>query len=155
MKLILVLFTAMSFLALVPIAQAAGASDTPVSSKPKNPNYVAGEKAIKAKEWQKAIDELLKAADADPSNADTQNYLGYAYRNLGQYDTAIKHYKEALSLNPKHRGALEYMGEAYLKLNDLPAAKKLLASLSDICTFGCEEYDELKEAVEAYEKAKN
>jgi hypothetical protein len=47
------------------------------------------------------------------------------------------------------------MGEAYLKLNDLPAAKKLLASLSDICTFGCEEYDELKEAVEAYEKAKN
>jgi tetratricopeptide (TPR) repeat protein len=49
-----------------------------------------------------------------PDNADIENYLGYAHRNLKQFDAAFKHYKQALVLNPRHRGAHEYIGEAYL-----------------------------------------
>jgi len=31
-------------------------------------------------------------------------------------DLALKHYKRSIELNPRHRGAHEYIGEAYLML---------------------------------------
>lgn len=63
----------------------------------------------------------------------------------------LRHYGEALRIDPKHRGAHEYIGEAYLKLNNLPKAKEHLAILDRLCTFGCEEYTDLKKAVASYE----
>ena len=36
-------------------------------------------------------------------------------------------------------------------VGDLPKAKQHLAALDRICTFGCDAYDDLKEAVAAYE----
>jgi hypothetical protein len=53
-------------------------------------------------------------------------------------------------MDPEHRGAHEYVGEAYLKVGNLEMAKKHLAALDGICFFGCEEYDDLKAAVAAY-----
>ena len=49
---------------------------------------------------------------------------------------------------------LEYRqaeGETYLALNQPEQAKAHLAFLDDDCWFGCEEYDDLKEAIEQYE----
>jgi len=120
-----------------------------------NSDYIAGEKAINSKDWETAIEKLLRAVDSDPANANAQNYLGYAYRNLGQFNNALKHYNEALRLDPNHRGAHEYLGETYLKLDDIASAKKHLAALDKICASGCEEYDELKEEIEKYEKPKD
>src|SRR5262245_23491500 len=84
-----------------------------------DPDYAAGRKAIDAKEWHAAIKSLSSAALRSPDNADIQNYLGYAYRNTGKHDLAFKHYKQALVLNPRHKGAHEYIGEAYLIKGDL------------------------------------
>ena len=60
-----------------------------------------------------------RAEKRHPDHADLQNNLGYAYRNLKQYDLAFKHYQRAIELDPRHRGAHEYIGEAYLMTGDL------------------------------------
>jgi tetratricopeptide (TPR) repeat protein len=49
-----------------------------------------------------------------PENADVQNFIGYSYRNLKNYELAFTHYKRAIELDPRHRGAHEYIGETYL-----------------------------------------
>ncbi len=91
-----------------------------------------------------------QAALRDPDSADLHNYLGFSYRNLKQMDLALKFYKRSIELNPRHRGAHEYIGEAYLMLNDLPNAEKHLAALRDICLLPCEELDDLEKAVKEY-----
>ena len=55
-------------------------------------------------------------------------------------------------LDPKHRGAHENIGEAYLQLNDLASAKEHLATLDKLCFFPCSEYSGLKKAIQEYEK---
>jgi tetratricopeptide (TPR) repeat protein len=86
----------------------------------------------------------------DTRNADIQNYLGYAYRNAGQLDLAFRHYQRALQLNPRHRGAHEYVGEAYLVVHNLAKAEEHLAALQKICLIPCEEYADLKQKIAEY-----
>jgi len=117
-----------------------------------DPEFAAGRAAIEAKQWQTAIQALSSAALRDTRNADIQNYLGYAYRHTGQMDLAFKHYARALELNPRHRGAHEYAGEASLMVNDLPKAEAHLAALEKICLIPCEEYDDLKKAIAEYRR---
>jgi Flp pilus assembly protein TadD len=117
-----------------------------------DPDYAAGKKAIEAKDWSAAIKSLSSAALRDTKNADIQNELGYAYRNSGQMDLAFKHYERALQLNPRHRGAHEYVGEAYLLVGNLPKAEEHLAALQKICLIPCEEYGDLKKEIDGYRK---
>jgi Flp pilus assembly protein TadD len=98
-----------------------------------DPDYPAGKAAITAKDWETAIRSLSSAALRDTRNADIQNYLGYAYRQSGQLPLAFTHYQRALQLNPRHRGAHEYIGEAYLMANNLSKAEEHLAALERIC----------------------
>src|SRR3954467_3116022 len=106
-------------------------------------DYAAGRKAIVGKQWEEAIARLQKAEVRHPDHADLQNDLGYAYRNLKSFDPAFRHYKQALELEPRHRGAHEYIGEAYLLVGDVPSAEKHLAALREICLLGCEELTDL------------
>jgi Flp pilus assembly protein TadD len=120
-----------------------------------DPDYAAGKKAIEAREWKTAVKSLASAALRDTRNADIQNYLGYAYRNLGEFDLAFKHYGRALELSPRHRGAHEYIGEAYLMNGNLAKAEEHLAALNRICLLPCDEYDELKKKVAGYRARTN
>ena len=118
-------------------------------------NYQDGKKAIEAQDWTKAIELLTKAVQAEPTNADAHSMLGYAYRKTGRFDASFVQYNEALRLNPSHKNAHEYIGEAYLLTGNLPKAERHLAELQKICSpIPCEEYKELKRAVDAYKKAK-
>lgn len=118
-------------------------------------NYQDGKKAIEAQDWTKAIELLTKAVQAEPTNADAHSMLGYAYRKTGRFDASFVQYNEALRLNPSHKNAHEYIGEAYLLTGNLPKAEGHLAELQKICSpIPCEEYKELKRAVDAYKKAK-
>ena len=117
-----------------------------------DPDYATGKKAIAAKDWPRAITVLNTAAQRDSGNADIQNDLGYAYRNAGQLDVALKHYERALTLNPKHRGAREYLGELHLMQNNLAKAEEQRLALDKLCFFPCEELTELREKIAAYKK---
>ena len=147
--LLVVLLAAMTLSGSPAIAAGGGGGDS-VPAVPEDPNYVAGKQAVEAMNWQAALDAFNKVVAKDPGNANAQNYLGYTYRKSGKLDLAFKHYEEALRLNPKHRGAHEYMGEAYLMVNNLAKAEEHLKVLDRLCLFGCEEYDDLKKAVAEY-----
>jgi Flp pilus assembly protein TadD len=150
MKWTAVALIAVAWLALWPGTGAADpAEDDPAAAK-LDPDYVAGKHAIDAKEWSTAIKALTSAALRDTRNADIQNYLGYAYRNAGQLDLAFRHYQRALQLNPRHRGAHEYVGEAYLIVHNLAKAEEHLATLQKICLIPCEEYADLKKKIAVY-----
>lgn len=137
-----------AILAVAPIHSAAVDTDPePVRS----PEHEAGRKAIEAKNWNAAIKSLTSAAQRDGQNADIQNLLGYAYRNAGQLEPAFKHYQRALQLNPRHLGAHEYIGEAYLIANNPAKAEEHLAALKRFCaTAACEEYDDLRTKIDQY-----
>ncbi len=113
------------------------------------------ESAIDARNYQDAIPILEDVVETDPENASAYNLLGFAFRNLGDYGKSETYYDQALVIDPKHKGANEYLGELYLKLGQLEKAEAQLARLDDICTFGCEEYDDLKAAIETYKSGGN
>jgi Flp pilus assembly protein TadD len=116
----------------------------------RDPDYAAGKQAIERKDWSQAASRLAKAALRDPGNADLQNFLGFSYRNQGRYDLAFEHYKKALSIDPRHKGAHEYIGETYLKVGDLASAEKHLAALKSLCPLSCEPLEDLQRAVNAF-----
>ena len=119
--------------------------DPPAASR--DNRMADAEKAVKAKEWNKAIGLLNRVVADSPKNADAYNYLGYSHRKLGNRDQALTYYNHALYLDPNHRGALEYLGELYLEMSDLPKAEEQLSKLSKVCGPRCAEYRELQEAV--------
>jgi predicted Zn-dependent protease len=108
--------------------------------------------AIEAKSWSVALRELNAAAREEPRNADVQNLLGYTYRKRPTPDLpkAFEHYEAALRLQPSHRGAHEYIGEAYLMDAKPAEAEKHLVQLERICGTGCEEYQDLAKSIAAY-----
>jgi len=113
------------------------------------------ESAIDARNYQGAIPILEDVVETDPENANAYNLLGFAFRNLGDYGKSETYYDQALTIDPKHKGANEYLGELYLKLGQLEKAEAQLARLDDICFFSCEEYDDLKAAIETYKTGGN
>jgi Flp pilus assembly protein TadD len=134
-------------LAGVPLPAHADPTETDPDLAATDEDYAAAKKAIVAKQWEEAIAGLRKAEVRQPDHADLQNYLGYAHRNLKQFDAAFKHYKRAIELEPRHRGAHEYIGEAYLMVGDVPNAEKHLAALRAICLLPCEELTDLEKAI--------
>ncbi|MBB5018331.1 tetratricopeptide (TPR) repeat protein [Chitinivorax tropicus] len=123
------------------------------AARKQDPDYAAGQAAIKAEDWPRAIEAMNKVVARNPRHADAYNWLGYAYRKQGDLPNAFKHYEQALAIDPKHLGVHEYLGEAYLMANDLPNAEKQLAELDKLCWFTCEEFRDLKAHIQAY-KAK-
>lgn len=131
-----------------------GGDDSPSwSAKSEDPAVKTAKAAIAAGDHATAQLSLKVALAADPGNADLHNLYAYALRKGANPDMELvfKHYNEALRLDPKHRGAQEYIGEAYLMVGNLPKAKEHLAALDKLCFFGCSEYNELKKAIAAYE----
>ena len=113
-------------------------------------DYAAGKRAVDRKDWGEAVRRFKLAERRHPEQADLQNILGFAHRNLKQYDLAFVHYKRAIELEPRHRGAHEYIGETYLLTGDLAGAERHLAALRQICLLPCDELHDLERAVQRY-----
>jgi len=151
MKPSLVRLIACAVVALA-VQQAGVAADTPTTT----PDALSQARSlIKDKKWSEAIEELKRVNDT--GSADWNNLMGFSLRKAKTPDLAgaERYYNEALRINPAHRGALEYSGELYLMKGDLPTAEKRLASLDKACTFGCDEYTDLKKAIERYKASGN
>ena len=145
-----IFLAALWFISMVGLSQAADTA--PIKS---DPAWLTESRAsIKAEKYNQAIKQLQAANET--SSADWNNLLGYSLRKKQPPDLvgAEKYYQAALKIDPNHRGALEYYGKLKLINNDLPGAEALLARLDKVCTFGCEEYSDLKEAIQKYKSRK-
>jgi Flp pilus assembly protein TadD len=133
--------------AMLSLSTAAMSADmTPAG--PTTPSWQAQTRQfIEAKNFDQAVSVLLQADDKQ--SADWHNLMGYSLRKKSppNLPEAEKHYQAALGKEPKHRGALEYYGELLLLKNDLAGAETMLNRLDKACTFGCEEYRDLKKSV--------
>jgi Flp pilus assembly protein TadD len=102
---------------------------------------------IERADYWAAIGVLNNVVTSDPRNADAFNLLGFSYRKTKNFDSAERNYRRALRLDPEHKGALEYMGELYLETNRRAQALELFALLEKLCPDGCEELDDLRQAL--------
>jgi len=74
--------------------------------------------------YASARTKLQSLVGRSPQFAEAWNALGYTQRKLGAYDDALASYAKALELKPGYPEALEYRGEAYLRLNRIHDAKQ-------------------------------
>jgi tetratricopeptide (TPR) repeat protein len=122
-------------------------------STPPALKLAAARSQIEAKNWTRAIAELKRVND--PGNADWNNLICYSLRKsmTPDYAAADRFYHPALRIDPNHRGALEYSGELYLILGDLPKAEERRDRLARLCAPPCEELEDLGKAIEKYKAA--
>ena len=134
-------------------AFAAGDPPAPPPEKKKDAILDRYSEASARKDWTTAAAAMRDGVARSPDNADYHNLYAYALRKGGSpnMDLVFKHYNEALRIDAKHRGAHEYLGEAYLMVGNVGKAKEHLASLDKLCFFGCPEYNELKKAIAEHE----
>ena len=131
-----------------------GGNDSSVPAKKVDPNYARAKAMIDSADYKGGAQLLLQVVEKDPRNADAYNLLGFATRKSGDANGSIQYYNQALTIDPKHLGAHEYIGEAYLMLGRVPDAEQELARLDSLCVFGCAEQKTLKAAIASYKAGK-
>ncbi len=128
-----------------------GSSDEDTSTQTESlSDLEKGERLLAKEDWSEAITLFEKVVDEEPDNADAWNYLAFSHRKQGDLDTAFDYYGKALELDPEHLGANEYLGEAYLQVDDMEGALAQLAKLEELCGAECEEYQLLSDAIDDY-----
>ena len=149
MKKILVLFISVFFSLNVFAAGGDGGGSSEASMYDEGVKLVkrAGklekkDKADKAKKiYIQAFKKFEKAYSKDKKNPDVLNYLGFTSRKSGNFTEAENYYLKGLSLDPKHNGINEYLGELYVQTNRIEKANERLEVLK---TCNCKEYQELE-----------
>ncbi len=137
------------------LARAAGGEEPAATAK--DPVIEQALAANAAKDYVRSASILKQALERNPNSADYHNLYAYALRKgpNPDWNEVFRQYQEALRIDPDHRKAHEYIGEAYLMTGDLAKAKEHLAALDRLCVFPCEEYSDLKKAVAAFEQIKS
>ena len=105
-------------------------------------------KLINQSEFEKAhqiLKSILNELPKGYSASDLYNYYGFTARKKKKpdFDLSEKYYLKALSIDPNHIGALEYLGELYVDLKQLDKAKDLLERLKNVAGENSDEYKEL------------
>lgn len=114
------------------------------------PPLVDARELVESEKYFDALILLKRLEQESPVNAEVHNLLGYAYRKTDEFERSMSAYEKALSLDPGHKGALEYQGELYLALGQLDKAIGNLVKLKKICPTGCSELEELENEIEAW-----
>ena len=126
------------------LAPAAWAIDTIPSATA--PDLTSVRAKIKAKDFKGALAELTPMLETH-QHADVYNLMGFSLRKTGDYKQAYTFYRKALEFDPAHKGALEYLGELYIETGQIDKAKENVALLKMLCPSGCEELEDLEEAI--------
>ena len=122
----------------------------PNNSAAARDEYDAALRLIEKQDYADAIPHLKHALMLQQGNADILNYLGYTARMTGDFPASLDYYQRALTRNPDHKGAHEYLGELYLMMHQPDQARLQLAELVRLCPDGCVEKDALTQALSAY-----
>jgi tetratricopeptide (TPR) repeat protein len=116
-------------------------------------DYSKAEYLIKAERYEEAIPLLKNVVAKNGRDADAWNYLGFCSRKLGKNTEALEYYNKALAIDPKHKGAHEYLGELYIQTKEPAKAQEQLVILQGLCPGGCEEVEDLQQALNDYKAA--
>ncbi len=133
------------------LADGGGGGGGSEKAAPRDPQYEKAASLIQQGRFEQAIPLLEQVVAKNSGDADAYNLLGFSSRKLGKLEQALAYYDTALRINPKHRGAHEYRGEAYLQMGKLDMAKEELVFLDNDCWMPCDEFNDLKAAVARYE----
>jgi hypothetical protein len=139
--------------ALSGAALAAG-DPPPPTPDPKEPKSLQEARAaIERQDWRAAEGLLQVTLSREPQLAEAHNLYAYSIRKGPEprMDLVFRHYNEALRLRPDHRGAHEYLGEAYLMTGNIAKAKEHLAVLDRLCG-SCDEHALLERAIGTAER---
>jgi tetratricopeptide (TPR) repeat protein len=134
-------------LSLSQAGAAHAAGPQPEDAKAHSPALKEAWADVKAERYDIAIGKLEAIVAAEPENADALNWLGFANRKLGRFDISYIWYEKALTIEPNHLGANEYLGELYVQTGRMAKAEEQLEKLEKLCPFGCEELDDLEQAI--------
>jgi tetratricopeptide (TPR) repeat protein len=110
--------------------------------------YQQARQLVLAGSYAEAI-QAFHALDHDDS-PEVANYIGYAYRKLGDYDLSKDWYERALAADPNHVRTWEYYGLWHLEQGNKLKAQDFLEKIRNICgNTSCQEYAELSQAIAA------
>ena len=112
------------------------------------PDLTSVRAKIKAKDYGAALAELKVLADTH-QHPDVYSLMGFSLRKSGEYKNALTFYHKALDFDADHKGAREYLGELYVETGELAKAREQLAILTRLCPQGCEEREDLEQALAA------
>jgi tetratricopeptide (TPR) repeat protein len=110
--------------------------------------------AVKKQQWERAVALLQPYLQAQPQDADGHNLLAFSLRKLGRHGESETAYDRALAIDPNHLGAHEYRGELMLLLGRREQAIVHLQALERLCGLQCEEYLELRRALDTKPQAR-
>jgi len=80
---------------------------------------------------------------------DVANYIGYAYRKLGDYNDSKIWYEKALAADPNHVRTWSYYGMWQMEQGNRLKALEDLQKVQLICgNTNCEEYRQLKDVID-------
>src|SRR3984893_12611997 len=138
----------LSFSTMAFAAGGGGGSDPSPSqqAKPVDPSFTRAKAMIEARDYQGSLPLLQQVVVKDARNADAYNLMGYATRKAGNPNGSRKYSQQALPIDPRHIGAHEYIGEAYLMLDRPADAEQHLARLHFLCGFRRNDTSSGKEA---------
>lgn len=71
------------------------------------------------------------AAMSDQEEARVLTYWGFTHRKMGQVDTGMAYYRQAIAEDPANILARSYMGQALVEQGDLDGAKHQLQAIVD------------------------
>jgi hypothetical protein len=108
--------------------------------------YQQGRALALAGFYDEAIPILEAISHTDDSMAYTMR--GYATRKRGSFAAGMKLYEEALAIDPNNINTHEYIGEGYVSVGRVDLARVELAKLETLCGKGCEQYEDLEQAID-------
>lgn len=124
-------------------APAAWAMDVDSSDSENSPDLSGVRAKIRAEDYRGALADLRGMKP----DADVYNLMGYSLRKSGDMGQALIYYEKALDIDPRHKGALEYLGELYVETGQLDKARDKAELLRKLCPSGCEELAALDRAI--------
>ena len=148
------IFTEVSLAAMGGGSSSSSSSSSYSSSADDSGPYMAANrfkevnKLINLEKFAEAHRKLKTLKKVNTDEADRLNLLGFTARKSGDLAAAGEYYQQALALNPKHTGALEYQGELFIQLGKIELAKANLAKIDKICWLPCNAERDLKKAIE-------
>jgi predicted Zn-dependent protease len=156
---------ALAFVSVGPVSSFAAGDEPkpapqpkPKSTKPKPKDgsyrddeiYSLGYWQAKGGAYAEALATLRSAANqADPR---IQTMIGFSLRKLGRVDEAMGYYHAVLAAYPERTTTRQYLGEAYLQLGQPDKAYEQLSEIAKRCGQGCDDYQQLADAIAKFEK---